>query len=82
LFVPGMARDKLRSYIWLCFVSLMYFMNLVVRLFADPTGPRGVVGMTSVVVLFIAAMLYVRWRAQSLRQAQQATTPDEEHNHE
>lgn len=69
IFVPGMLRDNLRSYIWLCFVLLLYFMRLVVTLFADPTGPLGIVGMIAVVILFIAAMLYVRWRAREMRQA-------------
>lgn len=67
LFVPGMLRDNLRSYIWLCFISLGYFMALVERLFAQPGSILAMVGMVAVVVLFIAAMLYVRWRAQELR---------------
>ncbi len=69
IFIPGMMRDNLRSYIWLCFVLLLYFMRLVVTLFANPTGPLGIVGMIAVVILFIAAMLYVRWRAREMRQA-------------
>jgi len=36
IFLPGMLRDKLRSYIWLCFISLLYFTRLVVNLFAEP----------------------------------------------
>jgi uncharacterized membrane protein len=67
LFAPGMLRDNLRSYIWLCFVCLLYFTVLVVRVFADPADLRGVIGLGAVVVLFIAAMLYVRWRARALR---------------
>jgi uncharacterized membrane protein len=69
IFIPGMIRDNLRSYIWLCFVLLLYFMRLVVALFADPTGPLGITGMVAVVFLFISAMMYVRWRARELRQA-------------
>ncbi|MCZ6830058.1 MAG: DUF2069 domain-containing protein [Gammaproteobacteria bacterium] len=67
IFVPGMRADKLRSYIWLCFVCLLYFMMLVLRLFADPTNMVSVLGMVSVVSLFVSAMLYVRWRARQLR---------------
>lgn len=67
IFIPGVLRDNLRSYIWLCFVSLLYFMRLVVDLFARPGDPLAVTGMVAVVVLFIAAMLYVRWRARELR---------------
>jgi uncharacterized membrane protein len=74
IFLPGMLRDNLRSFIWLCFVLLLYFMRLVVSLFEDPTAPLAVIGMVAVVVLFIAAMLYVRWRAQELRAAAAAAS--------
>jgi len=69
IFLPGMLRDKLRSYIWLCFVSLLYFMRLVVKLFAEPGSALAIVGMIAVVTLFIAAMMYVRWRAREVRAA-------------
>jgi uncharacterized membrane protein len=67
LFVRGMMRDNLRSYIWLCFVCLGYFLILVQRLFVAPTDPLLIIGMLSLVLLFISAMLYVRWRARELR---------------
>lgn len=69
VFVPGMWRDNLRSYIWLCFVLLLYFMRLVVALFADPSSPVAISGMVAVVILFISAMMYVRWRARELKEA-------------
>ncbi len=68
IFVPGMIADKLRSYIWLCFVSLLYFLTLVLRLFADPANPIAILAMVSVVSLFVSAMLYVRWRARELKE--------------
>ena len=64
LFLPGMLRDRLRSYIWLCFVSLLYFIALVERLFAVPGSALAICGLAAVVILFCAAMLYVRWRAR------------------
>lgn len=69
IFVPGMLRDNLRSYIWLCFVSLLYFIRLVEALFANPQSPNAIIGMVAVVTLFVAAMMYVRWRARELREA-------------
>ncbi len=68
IFVPGMIADKLRSYIWLCFVSLLYFLTLVLRLFADPENPVAILAMVSVISLLVSAMLYVRWRAQQLKE--------------
>jgi uncharacterized membrane protein len=68
IFLPGIIADNLRSYIWLCFVCLLYFVTLVLRLFADPFSIVAILAMTSVVTLFIAAMLYVRWRAQEMKE--------------
>ena len=68
IFLPGMLAGNLRSYIWLCFVSLLYFLVLVERLFAQPDSVLGISGMVAVVTLFIAAMLFVRWRARELKQ--------------
>lgn len=67
MFLPGMLRDNLRSYIWLCFVSLLYFIALVERLVAQPDSVLSIVGMVAVVTLFIAAMMFVRWRARELK---------------
>jgi uncharacterized membrane protein len=67
IFLPGMLKDNLRSFIWLCFVSLLYFIALVERLFAQPGNWLAIIGMVAVVILFTAAMFYVRWRARELR---------------
>ena len=69
IFLPGMLQDRLRSYIWLCFICLLYFMRLVVSLFAEPGSALAIVGTVAVVTLFIAAMMYVRWRAREVRAA-------------
>lgn len=70
IFLPGMLKDNLRSYIWLCFISLMYFIALVERTFAEPHSALAWFGLACVIVLFSAAMLYVRWRAKALKAAQ------------
>ncbi|MCX2979261.1 DUF2069 domain-containing protein [Halieaceae bacterium IMCC14734] len=67
MFVPSMIKDSLRSYIWLCFVSLLYFVGAVLKLFTIPGDVLAVSSLVSVVSLFLSAMLYVRWRAQELK---------------
>jgi uncharacterized membrane protein len=67
IFLPGMVRKNLRSYVWLCFVSLLYFISLVERLFAQPDSLLATAGMIAVVSLFISSMLFVRWRARELK---------------
>ena len=69
IFLPGLLQDNLRSFIWLCFVCLLYFMRLVVSLFENPADLLSIVGMVAVVLLFCSGMMYVRWRARELRQA-------------
>lgn len=76
LFLPGLLRDRLRSYIWLCFVCLLYFIALVERVFALPGAALAWLGLAAVVILFCSAMFYVRWRAPELRQSS-ADSPTE-----
>ncbi len=76
LFLPGMLRDRLRSFIWLCFVSLLYFISLVERLFATPLAVLPWLGMVAVVTLFCSAMFYVRWRARELQPPATAIDPE------
>ncbi len=80
LFVPGMFRDRLRSFIWLCFVSLLYFVAQVERIFAQPGDMATIVGLVAVVTLFCASMMYVRWRARELRTADTAIMAEEAEN--
>jgi len=75
IFLPGMLRQHLRSYIWLCFVTLLYFIAQVERMFAQPGSPAVILGMVAVVGLFVTAMLYVRWRARELK-AQAVSVPE------
>jgi uncharacterized membrane protein len=66
VFLPGLVADRVRTYIWLCFVILLYFVTLVLRLFVDPLDPVAWVAMVSIVVFFATAMMYARWRSQEL----------------
>ena len=75
LFLPGILKDRLRSFIWLCFISLLYFITLVERLFAVPGSLLSQAGMVAVVVLFITAMLYVRARGRELRAISEPPKP-------
>jgi uncharacterized membrane protein len=67
VFLPGLIRDRVRTHIWLCFVILLYFLTVVLRLFYNPADPVAWVAMASIVTCFVAAMLYARWRSQELR---------------
>ncbi len=67
MFVPAMLKDSMTSFIWLCFVCLMYFIVAVERIFAEPGNPVAIGSLVAVVGLFLSAMLYVRKRGPQLR---------------
>lgn len=67
MFVPAMRKDSMTSFIWLCFVCLLYFIVAVERAFAEPGNPLAIVGLVAIVGLFLSAMLYVRTRGPQLR---------------
>ncbi|MGB5956259.1 DUF2069 domain-containing protein [Pseudomonas sp.] len=67
LLLPGMLTGSARAHAWTCFVVNIYFIKGVLAAF-DPA--RAVFGWTEVLVslgLFIAGLLYVRWKFQHER---------------
>lgn len=68
LFMPGVARDNLRAVIWLCLVTMFYFVLAVEWVFAQPTALVPISGLLLVVLLFVAAVSYIRLRGPELRQ--------------
>ena len=67
IFIPGAWRSNPRSLALLCFVCLLYFCVITVRLFAPDRTAFDAIAMIAVVTLFVAAMLFTRWRKQHLR---------------
>jgi len=67
IFLPGVARDNLRSFIWLSFVQLAYFVSAVLALFAQPSDLISIAGVILIVLLFTVTALYVRFRGREQR---------------
>lgn len=64
LVLPGMLIGSARAHAWTCFVVNLYFIKGVLAAF-DPA--RALLGWLEVgisLVLFVSALLYVRWRFQ------------------
>lgn len=78
VFMPGVARDNLRSVIWLCFVLLGYFVLAVLAVFAQPDDIAAMFGIALVVLLFAVATLYIRFRGREVRAADIAATDSSE----
>ncbi len=64
--LPGMLKRRWRSYAWLCFIVLLYFMNATLALFSPERLLVDWFVMAAVISVFIAAMLFVRWRRVEL----------------
>lgn len=67
--LTGMLRDRLRSFAWLTFIVLLYFIMAVLRLFAEPESIRAQLELVAVVMLFCCAMFYIRERGRELQQS-------------
>ena len=71
IFLPGIARDNLRSFIWLSFVVLAYFVWAVLALFARPDDGLSIAGVVLLVMLFMVTALYIRYRGRELSQSRE-----------
>ena len=68
VFMPGVARDNLRSIIWLTFVLLGYFVWAVLAAFARPGDGLALAGLALLSLLFMLSALYIRYRGVNLDQ--------------
>ena len=59
----------MRSFAWLTFIVLLYFIMAVLRLFAEPESIRAQLELVAVVMLFCCAMFYIRERGRELQQS-------------
>lgn len=64
-FLPGMIKQHVRTHVWLAFILMGYFMGSVSTVFACASTLL-VAEVILTVALFIATMLYIRWRSKQL----------------
>jgi uncharacterized membrane protein len=60
LFIPGLLKNFHRTYSWLCFVVLMYFIAIVPLLMSRWWISDWIL-LIFICILFIAAMMTSRW---------------------
>ena len=77
LFLPGLLRGAWKSHLWLCFVVLVYFTLTVSRLFGPRRDLADWLELVSIVVLFVLAMLFARWRQRELAAVVQESSGNE-----
>jgi uncharacterized membrane protein len=63
IFIPGFIKKYYRSYSWLCFVILAYFIWIMpLALYRKSWSDFAIVALTA--IIFIAAMMSSRWLQQ------------------
>jgi uncharacterized membrane protein len=61
LFIPGMVAKHYRTYSWLCFVVLFYFIVGVTNVMSPLADIYSWIMLVASVLLFNAAMMTSRW---------------------
>jgi uncharacterized membrane protein len=80
IFIPGFIRKKYRTYSWLCFAILPYFIWIIPYVMARSNWSDWVMTLLTVVI-FIAAMMTSRWmQQQSYLGWQISNTPEKTSN--
>lgn len=64
-FLPGMIYRAYRSYSWLCFILLFYFIFAVQLVFSSVRETSDFIFLLLTVLLFISAMMTSRWLQRS-----------------
>ena len=60
IFIPGLHKRHLRTFAWLSFVSLLYFVIGVQTAFVEATRVYGIIVTIALSVLFCALIVYIR----------------------
>jgi uncharacterized membrane protein len=60
IFAPGLRRRHLRTYAWLSFVVLLYFIQSVQTAFVEDSRLYGIVITLMLSVLFSALVIHIR----------------------
>lgn len=60
IFAVGLHRARLRTYAWLCFVVLLYFMHGVLVAFQPQRLWLGLVEVTLCCLLFVFLIVFIR----------------------
>ncbi|MCO1334037.1 DUF2069 domain-containing protein [Microbulbifer sp. OS29] len=61
LVLPGLIEQRYRSYLWLCFILLLYITASIVDVMLPTHGWQDGVLMVLSLILFFSAMMSSRW---------------------
>ncbi|WHI50025.1 DUF2069 domain-containing protein [Microbulbifer sp. MLAF003] len=61
LVLPGLIKQRYRSYLWLCFILLLYITTSIVDVMMPTRGWQDGVMAALSLILFFSAMMSSRW---------------------
>ena len=61
VFIPGLLQHHVRSFLWLCFVILLYFIQGVLSTMQPSADILDWITLLMSIVIFISAMFTARW---------------------
>ncbi len=62
LVLPGVLKERWRSYAWMLLFLNLYFVVVTLRLFQNPDQISDWLQLLVLSVIFTAALLFVRWK--------------------
>lgn len=61
IFVVGVVTQRIKTFMWLAYVSLMYFVLTVLLAFSPQSQDVGIASSIATAVLFTCCLLITRW---------------------
>lgn len=65
IFIPGLIKGNHKTASWLSYVTMIYFVLAVLLMFTSGADIWGGLMVLTTSMLFIATMLYTRWKKES-----------------
>ncbi|MFK7732108.1 MAG: DUF2069 domain-containing protein [Pseudomonadales bacterium] len=62
LVLPGILKERWRSYAWMLLFLNLYFVVVTLRLFQNPDQVSDWMQLIALSIVFTAALLFVRWK--------------------
>lgn len=62
IFIPGLISGSHKTASWLSYVTMIYFVLAILLMFTAGVDIWGTLMPLTTLILFISAMLYVRWK--------------------
>lgn len=69
IFIPGLISGSHKTASWLSYVTMIYFVLAILLMFTAGADIWGTLMPLTTLILFIAAMLYVRWKKEEEKTA-------------